>query len=104
MASTETRLNVRELADVVRRPLVTEKATLLLEDNKYVFEVHPKANKPDIKAAVEMLFDVKVTAVNTQTPPRKRRRMGRFMGYRPQYKRAIVTLAEGSSITLFPDV
>lgn len=104
MANTETRLNDRELADVVRRPLVTEKATLLLENNKYVFEVHPKANKPDIKAAIEMLFDVKVTAVNTQTPPRKRRRMGRFMGYRPQYKRAIVTLAEGNSITLFPDV
>jgi large subunit ribosomal protein L23 len=104
VANTETRLNARELADVVRRPLVTEKATLLLEDNKYVFEVHPKANKPDIKAAIEMLFDVKVTAVNTQTPPRKRRRMGRFMGYRPQYKRAIVTLAEGNSITLFPDV
>ncbi len=104
MANTETRLNNRELADVVRRPLVTEKATLLLENNQYVFEVHPKANKPDIKAAIEMLFDVKVTAVNTQTPPRKRRRMGRFMGYRAQYKRAIVTLAEGNSITLFPDV
>jgi large subunit ribosomal protein L23 len=88
---------------LVRRPLITEKAVIHLESNKYVFEVDPRANKPDIKAAIELLFDVKVTAVNTQTPPRKRRRMGRFMGFRPQYKRAIITLAEGNSIPLFPE-
>lgn len=92
------------LADIVRRPLVTEKATLLLADNKYTFEVSQKASKPEIKAAIEMLFDVKVTGVNTSNPPRKTRRMGRFMGYKPQYKRAVVTLAPGDTITLFPDV
>jgi large subunit ribosomal protein L23 len=92
------------LADLVLRPIVTEKATLLLEQNKYVFEVILKATKPEIKAAIESLFDVKVTGVNTIRPPRKKRRVGRFLGYKPQYKRAIVTLREGDSITLFPEV
>jgi large subunit ribosomal protein L23 len=99
-----TEYDLGYLADLVRRPIVTEKATLLLEQNKYVFEVFPKATKPEIKAAVESLFDVKVISVNTVLPPRKKRRVGKFMGYKPQYKRAIVTLAEGNSITLFPDV
>jgi large subunit ribosomal protein L23 len=99
-----TEFNPRALADLVRRPLVTEKATRLLEDNKYTFEVAPQATKPEIKAAIEDLFQVKVVGVNTQSPPRKRRRLGKFVGYRPQYKRAIVTLAEGDSITLFPEV
>jgi large subunit ribosomal protein L23 len=97
-------LNEGELADLIRRPLITEKATLLLENNQYVFEVAPKAKKPDIKAAIESLFDVKVTGISTVNLPRKKRRVGRFEGFRTRYKRAIVTLAEGDSITLFPDV
>lgn len=97
-------LNEGELADLIRRPLITEKATLLLENNQYVFEVAPKAKKPEIKAAIESLFDVKVTGVSTVNLPRKKRRVGRFEGFRARYKRAIVTLAEGDSITLFPDV
>ncbi|MGD1905044.1 MAG: 50S ribosomal protein L23 [Leptolyngbyaceae cyanobacterium] len=92
------------LADIIRRPIITEKATLLLENNQYTFEVMPKASKPEIKAAVESLFEVKVTGISTWNPPRKQRRMGRFAGYRPTYKRAVVTLAEGDSIPLFPDV
>lgn len=99
-----TEYNPSALADLVLRPIVTEKATLLLEQNKYVFEVILKATKPEIKAAIESLFDVKVTGVNTIRPPRKKRRVGRFLGYKPQYKRAIVTLKEGDSITLFPEV
>ena len=99
-----TEYNPRDLADLVLRPIVTEKATLLLEQNKYVFEVILKASKPEIKAAIESLFDVKVTGVNTIRPPRKKRRVGKFVGYKPQYKRAIVTLAAGDSITLFPEV
>lgn len=95
---------VRNLADLVIKPIVTEKATLLLEQNKYVFDVLPKATKPEIKAAIESLFEVKVTKVNTINQPRKKRRVGRFIGYKTRYKRAIVTLAEGDSITLFPDV
>ncbi|HEY9805311.1 MAG TPA: 50S ribosomal protein L23 [Candidatus Obscuribacterales bacterium] len=99
-----TSAHPRSLADLIRRPLVTEKATRLLEDNKYTFEVAPQATKPQIKAAIEELFEVKVVGVNTQRPPRKQRRVGKFIGHRPQYKRAIVTLATGDSITLFPEV
>lgn len=94
----------RSLMDLVRRPIVTEKATLLLEKNQYTFEVSPKATKPEIKVAIETLFDVKVVGVSTLNPPRKKRRVGKFVGYRPLYKRAIVTLAPGNSITLFPEV
>lgn len=92
------------LADIILRPLVTEKATLLLENNQYTFEVVPKATKPQIKAAIEELFNVTVLAVNTTNPPRKRRRFGKFLGYRATYKRAIVTLSAGDSIPLFPDL
>lgn len=99
-----TEYNPRNLADLVRRPIVTEKATMLLEQNKYTFEVAPKATKPEIKAAIEFLFDVKVVKVNTHKPPRKKRRVGKFLGFKPLYKRAIVTLAEGDSIVLFPEV
>ncbi|NEO25465.1 MAG: 50S ribosomal protein L23 [Kamptonema sp. SIO4C4] len=99
-----TKYDPRQLADLIIKPIVTEKATLLLEQNKYVFDVLPKATKPQIKAAIESLFEVKVTKVNTHCPPRKKKRVGRFIGYKPQYKRAIVTLAEDDQIVLFPDV
>ncbi|MBL1176382.1 50S ribosomal protein L23 [Pantanalinema sp. GBBB05] len=99
-----TEYSPRDLVDLIRRPLITEKATLLLENNQYTFEVAPKATKPQIRAAIETLFDVKVVGVKTLNPPRKQRRVGKFIGYRPHYKRAIVTLASGDSITLFPEV
>ncbi|MCL1464288.1 50S ribosomal protein L23 [Argonema galeatum] len=100
--------NLRTLADLIRRPLLTEKATMLMEQEKYSFDVVLKATKPQIKAAIEQLFDVKVTAVNTMTPPRKKRRVGRFLGYKSQYKKAVVTLASGDGEKirqiLFPEV
>ena len=102
-----TNFDPRKLPDLVRRPIVTEKATRLMEQNKYTFEVTPTATKPEIKAAIESLFDVKVVQVNTQRPPRKKRRVGKFLGYKPQYKRAIVTLAPGDETlrkALFPEV
>jgi large subunit ribosomal protein L23 len=102
------KVDPRDLPDLVRRPIVTEKATFLMEQNKYTFEVTPKANKTQIKAAIEDLFDVKVVKINTTNPPRKKRRVGRFVGYKPQYKRAIVTLAPGDEEkirqVLFPEV
>jgi large subunit ribosomal protein L23 len=100
----KTEFDPRDLADIIRRPIITEKATRLLEDNQYTFEVNPKARKPQIRAAIEYLLDVKVTGVSTLLPPRKKRRVGKFVGFKAQYKRAIVTLAEGDSITLFPEV
>jgi len=99
-----SRNEVRDLPDLIIKPIVTEKATILLEQNKYVFDVVIKATKPEIKAAIETLFSVKVTKINTHRPPRKKRRVGKFMGYKPHYKRAIVTLKEGDTIPLFPDV
>lgn len=82
--------------DVVIRPLVTEKSTRLMEENKYSFVVQKEANKIDIKKAVEQLFDVKVKAVNTMRIKGKPRRVGIHRGYRPNWKKAIVTLQEGS--------
>ncbi|MEM8829386.1 MAG: 50S ribosomal protein L23 [Cyanobacteria bacterium P01_G01_bin.19] len=99
-----TKYQERDLADLILKPIITEKGTIQMEFNKYVFDVLPKATKPDIKAAIESLFDVTVIKVNTLTLPRKKRRVGRFIGYKAQYKRAIVTLKEGDTIALFPDV
>lgn len=102
------KINERNLPDLVRRPILTEKATQLMEENKYTFEVTPQATKPEIKAAIEDLFQVKVVQINTARPPRKQRRVGKFAGYKPQYKKAIVTLAAGDEDKirqiLFPDV
>ncbi|MGK7947145.1 MAG: 50S ribosomal protein L23 [Microcystaceae cyanobacterium] len=99
------RTSPRDLIDYVVQPIITEKATFLMEDNKYVFDVNPKATKPEIKAAIESLFDVTVVKVNTLNRPPKKRRVGRFIGNKPHYKRAIVTLAEGDSLreTFFPE-
>jgi large subunit ribosomal protein L23 len=98
----------RSLPDLIRRPIVTEKATILMEQNKYTFEVTPKATKPEIRAAIESLFEVKVVRVNTAQPPRKKKRVGKFVGYKSQYKRAIVTIAPGDENkirqVLFPEV
>ncbi len=91
------------LADVIRRPLITEKATKALELNQYTFEVDHRAAKPDIKAAVEKMFDVRVVGVSTMNPPRRTRRIGRFSGKRAQVKKAVVRLAEGNTIQLFPE-
>lgn len=103
---TKLELDSRALIDLIQRPIVTEKATRLMELNQYTFEVSPQATKPQIKAAIEELFEVKVTAVNTQKPPRKKRRVGKYIGFKPLYKRAIVTLVDGEPIRkrLFPDL
>ena len=102
------KLDPRNLPDLVRRPIVTEKATILMEQNKYTFEVSPKATKTQIKSAIEGLFDVKILKVNTAVKPRKKKRVGRFIGFKPQYKKAIVTVASGDEEkirqVLFPDV
>ena len=91
------------LEDVIRRPLITEKATNALELNQYTFEVDHRAAKPEIKAAIEKLFDVRVIGISTMNPPRRTRRIGRFSGKRSQVKKAVVRLAEGNTIQLFPE-
>ena len=86
----------------LRRPLVTEKVTKLQEDlNQYVFQVDKRANKIEIKRAVEKRFDVAVTKVRTMNVRGKVKRLGRFTGRQPSWKKAIVTLVAGESIDLF---
>lgn len=84
--------------DVIISPVITEKATMVSEHNQVVFKVTPKATKPEIKAAVEALFGVKVTAVNTTTRKGKVKRFKGVVGRQSDVKKAIVTLAEGQSI------
>lgn len=87
---------------VLKRPIITEKSTLLQERNKYVFEVLPGANKPQVREAVERAFEVSVIKVNIVTTPGERRRLrtGRWLVRRPT-KKAVVTLAPGDAIQLF---
>ena len=93
------------LYDVIRRPVITEKSTEMADgDNKYVFEVAQKANKIQVKEAVEEIFDLegKVIKVNTMVMPAKRGRRGRNSYIRSrQWKKAVVTLEDGVSIELF---
>lgn len=86
--------------DVIRRPLITEKSTLVAEQNKIIFEVAPDADKKAIKEAVEALFKVSVTKVNTLTQKGKVKRFRGFLGRRSDVKKAIVTLAEGQSVDI----
>ena len=88
-------------AQILKRPIVTEKSTLLSEAGRYVFEVDRAASKHDIARAVEWAFDVKVVKVNTMTVPGKVKRYGRRPSKRPDWKKAIVLLAAGDSIQLF---
>jgi large subunit ribosomal protein L23 len=92
--------------DVLRRPVVTEKSTMLAGQRKYVFEVAKEANKPQIKDAVQKAFDVTVEDVNTTMVRgrRRRTRYGRRAGTPPTWKKAIVTLAPGSTIEFFEGV
>jgi LSU ribosomal protein L23P len=92
------------LYEVLRRPLVTEKATSLQEGSKYAFEVYNVATKPRIKEAVERAFKVKVAKVNIITVPGKTRRMGKREIQTPSWKKAIVSLEPGYKITFFEGV
>jgi large subunit ribosomal protein L23 len=83
---------------VLKRPLVTERSTMLKEQNKYVFEVDPRATKGQVREAVQKVFRVEVTAVNTLNASGKiRRRMGR-PGFQSDWKKAIVTIKKGQEI------
>ena len=87
--------------DVIIRPVVSEKAYAGLESNRYTFLVHPGSNKTEIKEAIQAIWDVRVTSVNTLNRRGKVKRRGYTKGKRPDEKRAIVTLAEGDSIEIF---
>ena len=89
---------------VLKRPIITEKSTILAGQGKYVFEVDIRANKPQIKEAVELAFGVRVKSVNTMIVKGKRKRWGRRVTRPPDWKKAIVTLQPGEKIELFEGV
>ena len=94
-------LKIRDHRDILLAPVVSEKSYGLLDENKYTFLVAPHANKTEIKIAVEAIFNVKVTGVNTINRQGKKRRTRFGIGKRPDTKRAIVTVAEGQRIDIF---
>ena len=93
----------RNRAQIIKYPIITDKATRLLENNQYSFIVDRSSNKQAIKAAIEYLFNVKVIKINTCHLPRKQKRVGKYIGWKPQYKKAIVRLTEGDIINLFTE-
>ena len=93
--------NNKDPRDIIIAPVVSEKSYGLLDDNKYTFVVHPDANKTEIKIAVETVFKVRVTEVNTLNRPGKKRRTRYGFGKRPDTKRAIITIAPGERIDIF---
>lgn len=82
--------------DIIKRPVITERTSDMMAENKYVFEVDLRSNKTAIKQAVEEIFDVKVVSVNTMRVPGKPKRYGRFSGYTSEWKKAIVKLSDDS--------
>ena len=87
--------------DVIVRQLITEKITNLVEKGKYTFEVKQGTNKVEVKKAVEAAFNVKVVDVNIINVRKKARRVGKFSGFRPAVRKAVVTLAEGQTLDVF---
>ena len=94
-------MRIADPRDVLLGPVISEKSYGLLDENKYTFLVRPDANKTEIKIAVENVFGVKVTSVNTINRQGKKRRTRAGWGKRPDTKRAIVTVAEGQHIDIF---
>jgi large subunit ribosomal protein L23 len=90
------------IIDFVKRPVLTEKSVRLIENNQYTFDVDPKLTKPQIKKLIESEFQVNVTGINTHRPPRKKRRMGLYAGFKTQNKRVIITIKSGQTIQLIP--
>ena len=87
--------------EIIKAPVITEKSsTLAQNEGKYVFKVDPKANKTEIKEAIEKIFKVKVESISTINANTKKRRVGRYTGLTNRYKKAIVKLAEGQTIDL----
>ncbi|MYL51532.1 50S ribosomal protein L23 [Halobacillus litoralis] len=87
---------MKEPRDIIKRPVITEHSADLMGEKKYTFEVSPKANKTEIKKAVEEVFGVQVASVNTMNLKGKFKRMGRYGGYRSDRKKAVITLTQDS--------
>lgn len=88
---------------IIKYPIITDKATRLLENNQYTFIVDRYSTKSTIKSAIEHLFDVEVIKINTCHLPKKKKRVGKYIGSKPSYKKAVITLSEGNVINLFTE-
>ncbi|MCM3703447.1 50S ribosomal protein L23 [Paenibacillus macerans] len=96
---------MKDPRDIIKRPVITERSSEYMNDLKYVFEVDIRANKTEIKQAVESIFGVKVKNVNTLRVPGKLKRYGRYSGYTPEWKKAFVTLtADSKPLQFFESV
>lgn len=92
---------MKDPRDIIKRPIITERTTEMMESNKYVFDVDVRANKVEIKKAIEAIFDVQVTNVNTINVRKKPKRFGRHNGFTARRKKAIITLSEDSKALEF---
>ena len=92
---------MKSMYDIIKRPIITEKSSALVEKLQYTFEVDPKATKTEIKDAIEKIFKVNVVEIRTINVHRKAKRMQRFEGFKPAYKKAIVRLMPGQTIDKF---
>lgn len=96
---------MKDPRDIIKRPIITERSSEMMADKKYVFEVDLRANKTEIKQAIEQIFKVKVTDVNTSRVPAKPKRYGRHSGYTSEWKKAIVKLsADSKELEFFESV
>lgn len=100
---TNTSISKKNHSQIIKYPLITDKATRLIENNQYTFIVERYADKTNIKSAIEYLFNVKVIKINICCLPRKKKRVGKYTGYKPQYKKAIIRLAQDDMINLFTE-
>jgi large subunit ribosomal protein L23 len=96
------KIKVGQAYRIIKIPHVTEKASYLVRKNQYVFKVWPRANKTEIKKAIEDVFGVEVKGVRIVNIPKKKRRLGRIEGFRKGYKKAIVKIKEGQKIEVLP--
>ncbi|PKM90545.1 MAG: 50S ribosomal protein L23 [Firmicutes bacterium HGW-Firmicutes-12] len=94
---------MRNPHDILIKPVITERSTGLMEENKYTFEVDPKANKIEIKHAVEKVFKVNVITVTTMSVHGKLKRQGKTKGYTQNWKKAIVTIKAGQRLPIFEE-
>lgn len=92
---------MKNVYEIIKRPLITEKTTQLVEQGKYTFEVAQKANKVQVKNAIESVFEVEVESVNIINVRKKDKRVGKYSGFRPAVRKAIVTLKAGFTLDVF---
>jgi large subunit ribosomal protein L23 len=89
------------MIDLIKYPVITEKSCLLIEENKYTFDVDKNLTKPQIKKILENLFKINIISVNTHLPPIKKKRLGLKQGYKARYKRVIITVKSNQQIPIF---